>query len=229
MLVQKVLLTACRLVFLGSLSVSGLELAPSSAATSSSPCSMILSPDTAHSNLLDLESARPSSHPAPPQLPSYSSRPPTDLLSPFHSISPASILTCTRNPTLAICTFPSPSTTPPSSHSHLALDSASSSNAPPGTSSPPTLVSALPPSKVTRAMNGIQKPNPKYALIYDVNNLSVETSCYSQAHKFPEWCQAMTEECTALQLTGTWILVPYHSLMNVLLHQRTVRWYYRAL
>lgn len=109
------------------------------------------------------------------------------------------------------------------------MDSASSSNVPPGTSSPPTLVSALPPGKVTRAMDGIQKPNPKYALIFYVNNLSVETSYYSQAHKFPEWRQAMTEECIALQRTGTWILVPYHSQMNVLPHQTTVRWYYQAL
>ncbi|CAB4295500.1 unnamed protein product [Prunus armeniaca] len=70
------------------------------------------SPDTAHTDPLDLESSHPSSPPTPPQLPSSSSPPPTDLLSPLPSISPASILTYTRNPTLAICTFPSPSTTP---------------------------------------------------------------------------------------------------------------------
>lgn len=64
---------------------------------------------------------------------------------------------------------------------------------------------------VTWAVDGIWKPNLKYALVSDVTNLSVVPSCYSQAHKFPEWCQAMAEEFNTLQCTRTWTLVPYHS------------------
>ncbi|KAM1361690.1 hypothetical protein TB1_026176 [Malus domestica] len=76
---------------------------------------------------------------------------------------------------------------------------------------------------VTRSKDGIQKPNPKYALVSDVTNDIVEPTCFTQANKSPEWCMAMAEEFNALQSTGTWSLVPFHPSMNVLPN----KWVYR--
>ncbi|KAM1792474.1 hypothetical protein ACFX12_036326 [Malus domestica] len=78
-------------------------------------------------------------------------------------------------------------------------------------------------SMVTRSKDGIQKPNPKYALVSDVTNELVEPSCFTQANKSPEWRMAMAEEFNALQSTGTWSLVPSHPSMNVLPN----KWVYR--
>lgn len=69
---------------------------------------------------------------------------------------------------------------------------------------------------VTRAMDGIQKPNPKYAFQTTLTHDIVEPTCFSQAKQFPEWKAAMTDEFNALQRNGTWTLVPYHPSMNVL-------------
>ncbi|KAM1791280.1 hypothetical protein ACFX12_035263 [Malus domestica] len=112
----------------------------------------------------------------------------------------------------------------PSSHPTLLSPPIST---PPVTSLPPTPL--LPPLSttsstlapptihpmVTRAKDGISKPNPKYAHTSTITAMS-EPTCYSQANKFQEWRTAMADEFNALQRAGTWSLVPYTPTMNVL-------------
>ncbi|KAM1055587.1 hypothetical protein PS2_028857 [Malus domestica] len=76
---------------------------------------------------------------------------------------------------------------------------------------------------VTRAKDGIRRPNPKYALLAITVDDLVEPTCFSQANKYPEWRQAMADEFNALQRTGTWTLVPCQPHFNVLPN----KWVYR--
>ena len=75
---------------------------------------------------------------------------------------------------------------------------------------------------VTRAKDGISKPNPKYAHASTISALS-EPTCYTQANKFQEWRTSMADEFNALQRAGTWSLVPDQPTMNVLLN----KWVFR--
>ena len=109
----------------------------------------------------------------------------------------------------------SPQFSPPPAPALSQPETSYSSSMPTFLATPPS-VSAPSSRVVTRAMNNIRKPNPKYALVTSTTDLSIEPSCFSQAQKFPEWRQAMADEFNALQRTGTWTLIPYHSSMNVL-------------
>lgn len=63
---------------------------------------------------------------------------------------------------------------------------------------------------ITRGRDGTSKVSTKYALDYALTEVTVPkepTSC-SQAHKSPEWRDAMAIEFSALQQQGTWSLVP---------------------
>jgi len=48
------------------------------------------------------------------------------------------------------------------------------------------------------------------------NDSDVEPSCFSQAVKQASWRKAMGAEFDALQLNGTWSLVPARPRMNIL-------------
>lgn len=68
----------------------------------------------------------------------------------------------------------------------------------------------------TRSTHGIHKPNPKYAMVVSVSPNVLEPTCFSQAIKQVEWRDAMAAEFNALQVSGTWSLVPPRHSMNVL-------------
>lgn len=51
--------------------------------------------------------------------------------------------------------------------------------------------------------------NPKYA------TKNAESTCFSQAVKHEEWCNAMVKEFNALHICGTWNLVPYQYEANM--------------
>lgn len=69
---------------------------------------------------------------------------------------------------------------------------------------------------ITRAMDAIRKPNPKYAFRTILSHDIVEPTCFSQAKQFLEWRAAVVDEFNALQRIGTWTLVLYHPSMTVL-------------
>lgn len=69
---------------------------------------------------------------------------------------------------------------------------------------------------VTRARDGIRKPNPKYSCLNVATNILVEPKCFSQANKFPKWRHVMADEFISLQRTGTWVFVLFHPSMNVI-------------
>jgi hypothetical protein len=109
---------------------------------------------------------------------------------------------------------PSPiSTIPPSSipSAQSAQHTPSSSTGSPSQEFSTSTSSLLPASSrpVTRAMNQIQKPNPKYLLTtkYPLPP-STEPTCVSQALKSIEWRDAMSQEFDALVQQRTWDLVP---------------------
>lgn len=59
---------------------------------------------------------------------------------------------------------------------------------------------------VTRSKAGDLKSNSKYAHYADYSvftNTFIEPTCFNQANKFPEWCQAMVNEFNALQRART--------------------------
>ena len=68
----------------------------------------------------------------------------------------------------------------------------------------------------TRSTHGIHKPNPKYAMVVSASPTVLEPTCFSQAIKHVEWRDAMAAEFNALQVSGTWSLVPPQHSMNVL-------------
>ncbi|XP_021817697.1 uncharacterized protein LOC110759868 [Prunus avium] len=72
---------------------------------------------------------------------------------------------------------------------------------------------------VTRAKDGIHKPNPRYAhhaLFADSTNALIEPTSFSQSNTQIEWRRAMADEFNALQCAGTWVLVPPTSHMKIL-------------
>jgi hypothetical protein len=77
---------------------------------------------------------------------------------------------------------------------------------------------------VTRSMNQIHKPNPKY-LHTSKHPLasSIEPTCVSQALKSSEWRNAMSKEFDALIQQGTWELVPQPQATNLI----GCKWVYR--
>lgn len=52
----------------------------------------------------------------------------------------------------------------------------------------------------------IRYPLPKALL--NIASSVAESTCFTQANKVPEWCQAIDTELTALIKNGTWSLVP---------------------
>ncbi|KAM1551006.1 hypothetical protein ACFX10_043195 [Malus domestica] len=118
------------------------------------------------------------------------------------------------NPTIPIIssTIPSDSTISHTSNPSPSLPSPANI----GTTSTVPLTPPLPShSMLTRAKDGIRKPNPRYALLAVTNTL-VEPSSFTQANKCPRWRQATAEEFTVLQCTDTWTLVPLQPHLNVL-------------
>ena len=77
---------------------------------------------------------------------------------------------------------------------------------------------------VTRSVNQIHKPNPKY-LLTTKHPLasSIEPTCVSQALKSSEWRNAMSDEFDALIQQGTWELVPQPQAANLI----GCKWVYR--
>jgi hypothetical protein len=61
---------------------------------------------------------------------------------------------------------------------------------------------------VTRAREGIFKPNPKYALASTTATISPIPRSVREALKDEHWHQAMQDEFDALQRNKTWTLVP---------------------
>ncbi|KAM2298698.1 hypothetical protein ACFXTI_000641 [Malus domestica] len=150
--------------------------------------------------------------------------PPNPLTHTSHRVHPIT-LPPNPNPSLPLST-----TTPPFANPTIPLipptiPSLTSNPSPAniGITSTVPLTPLLPShSMLTRAKDGIRKPNPRYALIAVANPL-VEPSSFTQANKCPRWRQAMAEEFTALQRTGTWTLVPHQPHLNVLPN----KWVYR--
>ena len=68
---------------------------------------------------------------------------------------------------------------------------------------------------VTMSRTSIVKPNSKYALLV-TNNSDVEPPCFSQVVKQAAWRKAMGAEFDALQLNGTWSLVPARPRVKIL-------------
>lgn len=95
--------------------------------------------------------------------------------------------------------------------------------------SPPPIPTVPPPSpaprRVTRSMNQIQKPNPKY-LLTTKHPLpsSIEPTCVSQALKSSDWRDAMSKEFDALVQQRTWDLVPRPPNINLI----GCKWVYRV-
>lgn len=69
---------------------------------------------------------------------------------------------------------------------------------------------------VTRAQDGIVKPNPKYIMNSTLQTNALEPSSYKQAAQHLEWQAAMASEFHALISSGTWVLVPPSPAMNIL-------------
>ncbi|KAI5315666.1 hypothetical protein L3X38_044842 [Prunus dulcis] len=141
---------------------------------------------------------RPIPAPVSPNPPCPSSTP---------SWATTTILTYRRHPHRRIATFsppPDPFIPPSSTLSTLAT----------------SLVSAsIPHSMVTRAKDGIHKPNPHYshhALLADSTNALVEPTSFSQANTQVARRRAMVDDFNTLQSAGTWVLVPPTSHMNIL-------------
>ncbi|KAM1666352.1 hypothetical protein ACFX14_045629 [Malus domestica] len=112
---------------------------------------------------------------------------------------------------------PSPvqSTVPSTEH---VSSSPSSSNSVSPSAAPPVSHSTAPNTHpmLTRSKAGIFKPKAysatKHPLPVDVDFVP---SIYLQASKYAHWRQAMQDEFNALQLTGTWHLVPHSPSQNI--------------
>lgn len=83
--------------------------------------------------------------------------------------------------------------------------------------SPPFIeqVQNAPRTITTRSQHGIHKPNPRYTLLLERDNIPTEPRSVKAALQHDGWRQAMLEELDALQKNETWILVPRESHMNV--------------
>ncbi|CAL9239925.1 unnamed protein product [Arabidopsis halleri] len=78
----------------------------------------------------------------------------------------------------------------------------------PSLSSPPQVPNNT-HSMVTRAKDGIRKPNPRYAL-HTVKSNYPEPKTVKTALKDPGWTDAMTEEVDTMHETETWDLAHFH-------------------
>ncbi|WZZ69585.1 hypothetical protein YC2023_080955 [Brassica napus] len=85
----------------------------------------------------------------------------------------------------------------------------------------PTLTSVHP--MITRARDGISKPNPRYCLLTQKASHSLPRTV-SEALIHPGWNGSMHEEIDNCKETGTWSLVPVTPNMNVL----GSRWVHRV-
>ncbi|XP_041025526.1 uncharacterized mitochondrial protein AtMg00820-like [Juglans microcarpa x Juglans regia] len=68
---------------------------------------------------------------------------------------------------------------------------------------------------VTRSMNNIYKPKRLYLATKHPIPSTLEPTGVYQVLKDPHWCQAMSEEFTALVKHGTWKWVPGNSRQNL--------------
>lgn len=68
---------------------------------------------------------------------------------------------------------------------------------------------------LTRPQTGHLKPRTILNLIHSTSP-PTDPSCYTTAIKFPQWRQDMSEEFQALQIQGTWTLVPPHPSQNII-------------
>lgn len=80
---------------------------------------------------------------------------------------------------------------------------------------------AAPSRPVTRSMNQIVKPNPKYGLFSQL--AEIEPTTITQALKDEKWRHSCGDEINAMTRTGTWDLVPAEQAQNVV----GCRWVFR--
>lgn len=76
-------------------------------------------------------------------------------------------------------------------------------------------VQIAPRTITTRSQHGIYKPNPRYSLLLERDNIPNEPHSVKAALQNDGWRQAMLEELDALEKNKTWILVPRKSYMNI--------------
>lgn len=76
---------------------------------------------------------------------------------------------------------------------------------------------------VTRGINGIFQPNPKYALQAHATTISPIPKSVRTALRDPFWLTAMQEEYRALMANKTWTLVPRPPGANIV----TGKWLFR--
>lgn len=74
---------------------------------------------------------------------------------------------------------------------------------------------------VTRSMNNIVKPNPKYSLLSLL--AEIEPTFISQALQDKKWRHSASDEINAMTRTGTWDLDPSTQAQNVV----GCRWVFR--
>ncbi|KAJ4961904.1 hypothetical protein NE237_021814 [Protea cynaroides] len=75
--------------------------------------------------------------------------------------------------------------------------------------SPPTNTHRM----VTQGKDGIQKPNPKYALVS--SSIPTEPTSVKAALTHPGWFPAMQDEMNSLAYNNTWTLIPPTPEMNI--------------
>lgn len=68
----------------------------------------------------------------------------------------------------------------------------------------------------TRSKSRIFKPKKVHFVSKHPLPESVEPTCVTQALKYPEWQQAMTDEFMALMRNGTWSLIPPQPHYNII-------------
>ncbi|PKU81996.1 Retrovirus-related Pol polyprotein from transposon TNT 1-94 [Dendrobium catenatum] len=79
---------------------------------------------------------------------------------------------------------------------------------------------------ITRSKTGSLKPVTRLNLLHDSssNSIPITPSSYTEASKHAEWRKAMADEFLALQIQGTWSLVPRPSNSSIL----GCKWTYRT-
>nr|CAC37623.1 copia-like polyprotein [Arabidopsis thaliana] len=76
---------------------------------------------------------------------------------------------------------------------------------------------------ITRSKDGIQKPNPRYALIVSKSSFD-EPKTITTAMKHPSWNAAVMDEIDRIHMLNTWSLVPATEDMNIL----TSKWVFKT-
>ncbi|AAD43604.1 T3P18.3 [Arabidopsis thaliana] len=76
---------------------------------------------------------------------------------------------------------------------------------------------------ITRSKDGIQKPNPRYALIVSKSSFD-EPKTITTAMKHPGWNAAVMDEIDRIHMLNTWSLVPATEDMNIL----TSKWVFKT-